>query len=198
MDLAVAAGVFGLVTLAELPDKTMIATIVMGSRGRPTLVLCGATAAFGLHCALAVAAGRFLKLVPHTALEIIVTAAFGLGALYLLVIPERREEKRGQREAARVPTSPGSSWRIVVEAFGVIALGEFGDLTQLLLVNLAARDRSPLSVFAGGFLALVLTAALAAFGGRALVRVLPLSAIRRLGGTALLGFCAYGVYTLVA
>ncbi len=198
MDLAVAASVFGLVALAELPDKTMIASIVMGSRGRPLAVFCGATTAFAGHCALAVVAGRFLTLIPHRTLEIVVTSAFGLGALYLLAVPERREEERGRREGERAPSSPSPGWRVAAEAFGVIALGEFGDLTQLLLVNLAARDRSPVSVFVGGLLALVMTAALAAFGGRALVRVLPLGTIRRLGGVALLGFCAYGVYTLVA
>ena len=40
-------------------------------------------------------------------------------------------------------------------------------------------------------------AAVGAFGGRALLRVLPLAVIRRLGGVVLLGFAAYGIYSLV-
>ena len=195
MNVAVAASVFGLVALAELPDKTMIANIVMGSRGRPTPVWVGSSVAFGLHVALAVVAGRFLQLLPHTTLEIIVTVAFGLGALYLLFVPERAEERRGEREAER-DRATGPAWRLAAGAFVVIALGEFGDLTQLLIVNLEARDKSPVSVAVGAFVALLAVGALGAFSGRALVRVLSLAVIRRLGGLALLGFCAYGVYTL--
>jgi Ca2+/H+ antiporter, TMEM165/GDT1 family len=67
----------------------------------------------------------------------------------------------------------------------------------VLLVNLEARDKSPVSVFVGGFVAMAAVGALGIFSGQALVRVLPLGVIRRLGGLALLGFCAYGVYTLV-
>jgi len=80
----------------------------------------------------------------------------------------------------------------------VIALGEFGDLTQLLLVNLEARYKSPVSVFVGGFLALASVGAIGAFAGRALVRVVPLSVIRRVGGLALVGFTAYGISTIVS
>ena len=199
MNLAIAATVFGLVALAELPDKTMIANIVMGSRGRPLPVWVGSACAFALHAALAVAAGRFLQLLPHRVLETIIAVGFGLGAIYLLFVPEKTEQHKGEDEAAGegevlVETPP---WRIAAGAFGVIALGEFGDLTQLLIVNLEARYKSPASVFAGGFLALAAVAAIAAFSGRALLRVLPLSAIRRIGGVALLGFCAYSIYGLV-
>jgi putative Ca2+/H+ antiporter (TMEM165/GDT1 family) len=200
VNLAVVATVFGLVAVAELPDKTMIANIVMGSRGRPVPVWLGSTGAFALHAALAVLAGRFLQLLPHRVLETVIAVAFGLGALYLLFVPERAERRKGEREAAGegevVVATP--SWRVAAGAFGVIAVGEFGDLTQLLIVNLEARYKAPASVFAGGFAALAIVGAIAAFSGRALLRVLPLSAIRRIGGVALLGFCAYGIYGLAS
>jgi Ca2+/H+ antiporter, TMEM165/GDT1 family len=199
VNLAVAATVFGLVALAELPDKTMIANIVMGSRGRPLPVWAGSTCAFALHVALAVAAGRFLTLLPHRVLETIIAVGFGLGALYLLFVPDKTERHKGEAEAGGEGTVTAETppWRVAAAAFGVIAIGEFGDLTQLLLVNLEARYRSPASVFAGGFLALAAVSAVGAFSGRALLRVLPLSVIRRVGGVALLGFCAYSISTLV-
>lgn len=197
MSLAIAASVFGLVALAELPDKTMIANIVLGSRGRPLPVWLGGSAAFGVHAAMAVVAGRFLQLLPHRALEIVIATGFGLGALYLLLVPERREEERGAAEAMRSGAPGVTSWRVATTAFGVIALGEFGDLTQLLIVNLEARYKSPVSVFVGGFLALSAVAAAAVFGGRLLLRVFPLATIRRVGGLALLGFCAYTVAGLL-
>lgn len=198
MNFAIAATVFGLVAVAELPDKTMIANIVMGSRGRPLPVWVGSTAAFAIHATLAVVAGRFLQLLPHRVLETIIAVAFGLGALYLLFVPEKSEETKGEHEASGADdVAETAPWRLSLAAFGVVLVGEMGDLTQLLIVNLEARYKEPVSVFVGGFLALAAVGAVGAFSGRALLRVLPLSAIRRIGGIALLGFCAYSVYTLV-
>jgi putative Ca2+/H+ antiporter (TMEM165/GDT1 family) len=198
VNFAIAATVFGLVAVAELPDKTMIANIVMGSRGRPLPVWVGSTAAFAIHATLAVVAGRFLQLLPHRVLETIIAVAFGLGALYLLFVPEKSEETKGEHEASGADdVAETAPWRLSLAAFGVVLVGEMGDLTQLLIVNLEARYKEPVSVFVGGFLALAAVGAVGAFSGRALLRVLPLSAIRRIGGIALLGFCAYSVYTLV-
>jgi Ca2+/H+ antiporter, TMEM165/GDT1 family len=197
VSLAVIATVFALVAVAELPDKTMIATLVMGSRYRPVLVWLGASAAFLVHVVLAVAAGRLLELLPHRALEIVVTVLFLAGAAYLLLVPEKAEKEKGEREGEGEDDKPLRSWRVVATAFGVIVIGEFGDLTQLLTVNLVAKYHQPLSVFLGAFAALVTVAALGAFAGRALLRFVPLGVIRRIGGVVLLGFAAYSIYTLV-
>lgn len=196
MNVTVVAVVFGLVLVAELPDKTMIASLLLATRGRPLWVWLGASAAFLVHVGLAVGAGRLLVLLPHRTVEIIVTALFLAGAAYLLVVPERTEETRGARGAARV--GPDGAWRLVGTAFAVVAVGEFGDLTQVLLVNLVGHYHLPWSVFVGGALALVSAAALAAFGGRALLRWVPLGLVRRASGLALAGFGAYGIATLVA
>ena len=194
MNFGIAAAVFGIVALAELPDKTMIANIVMGSRGRPLPVWLGSGAAFAIHAAVAVVAGRFLQLLPHRTLEIIVAVAFGLGALYLLFVPERAEKEKGEQGAEGV--AGNRAWRLAFSAFLVILVGEIGDLTQLLIVNLEAKYKSPASVFVGGYLALLAVSAVGAFSGRALLRFLPLSVIRRLGGVALLGFFAYTLATV--
>ena len=45
MNFTVLAITFGLIFVAELPDKTMIATIVLSSRYRPLPVFIGAAAA---------------------------------------------------------------------------------------------------------------------------------------------------------
>jgi putative Ca2+/H+ antiporter (TMEM165/GDT1 family) len=193
VSLAVIATVFALVAVAELPDKTMIATLVMGSRSRPVLVWVGASSAFLVQVAVAVGAGRLLELLPHRVLEIVITALFFAGAVYLLVIPEKSEEDKGAQAAAELPER---NLRVAATAFGVISVGEFGDLTQLLTINLAAKYHQPASVFIGAYAALVGVSALGAFGGRALLRFVPLAMIRRIGGVVLLGFAAYGVYSL--
>lgn len=201
MSIGVIATVFALVAVAELPDKTMIATLVMGSRSRPLWVWTGASLAFVLHAGLAAGAGRLLELLPHRALEAVVTALFLAGAAYLLLVPESREEERGEVEAAdaaKAESEPDArAGKIILTAFGVIAVGEFGDLTQLLMVNLVARFHEPVSVFIGGAAALVGVAALGAFGGRVLLRFLSVSVIRRVGGIILLGFAGYSLYSLV-
>ena len=86
---------------------------------------------------------------------------------------------------------------MVGTAFVVIFVGEFGDLTQLLVLNLTARTHQPWSVAVGATAALVTVSALGAFGGRALLRVLPLALIRRIGGVVLLGFGVYNLYALL-
>ncbi len=195
MSIGIIATVFALVAVAELPDKTMIATLVMGSRGRPGWVWLGCAGAFLVHVTLAVVAGRLLELLPHRVLEIVVTVLFFAGAVYLLAVPEKAEEDKGEKEAAAEQAV--RPWRTAGTAFGVILVGEFGDLTQLLTVNLTAKYHEPFSVFTGALLALWMVAAVGAFGGKALLRVIPVTIVRRIGGVVLLGFAAYNIYALV-
>ncbi len=185
--------VFVIIFVAELPDKTMIATLIMGSRYRPVLVWLGATLAFGVHAALAVAVGRLLQLLPHRWVEAVTAVLFAAGALYLLLVPEGEVEEEGEEEA----DAARKGLKTAALAFVVIFVGEFGDLTQILTANLAAKYHQPLAVFVGAFAGLASVAALGAFGGKALLRVLPLAVIRKVGGVMLAGFAVYSVVTLV-
>jgi putative Ca2+/H+ antiporter (TMEM165/GDT1 family) len=190
VQLGIVATVFALVFVAELPDKTMIATLIMGSRYRPVLVWVGATMAFAVHAALAVAIGQLLSLLPHRWIEGVTAVLFAGGAAYLLFVPEKVEEEEGEEEADTTRRRA----KTIGAAFLVIFVGEFGDLTQILTANLAAKYHAPTEVFVGAFAALASVAALGAFGGRALLRFLPLAAIRKGGGVIL---AAFAVYTLV-
>jgi Ca2+/H+ antiporter, TMEM165/GDT1 family len=193
VQFGVVATVFVLVFVAELPDKTMIATLIMGSRYRPLLVWLGATMAFFLHAAVAVAVGQLLQLLPHTWIEAITAVLFAAGAVYLIFVPEKEQEEEGESEAE----AARKSLKTVGAAFLVIFVGEFGDLTQILTANLAAKYHAPLTVFIGAFGALASVAALGAFGGRALLRVAPLGVIRKIGGVLLAGFAVYTLVELV-
>ena len=193
MQLGLIFGVFALIFVAELPDKTMIATLILGSRHRPVLVWIGATAAFGFHAAIAVLAGRLLALLPHRWVELVTALLFAGGAAYLLLVSEQEEEEEGLEEVEAAP----AGLRPIATAFLVIFVGEFGDLTQILTANLAAKYHQPLSVFIGAFAALAAVAALGAFGGRALLKVLPLDVVRKAGGVLLAGFAVYTLITLV-
>ncbi len=193
MQFSVIATVFAIIFVAELPDKTMIATLIMGSRYRPLLVWIGATVAFGIHAAVAVAVGQLLQLLPHKWIEGVTALLFAAGAAYLLFVPESREEEEGAEEA----DSARKGLKTVGAAFLVIFVGEFGDLTQILTANLAAKYHAPAEVFIGAFAGLAAVAAVGAFGGRALLRVLPLAVIRKAGGVLLAGFAVYTLVELV-
>ncbi len=192
MHLGLILGVFAVIFLAELPDKTMIATLIMGSRSRPLLVWIGVTAAFGVHAALAVVAGRLIALLPHTLVEAITALLFAGGAAYLLLVSEEEEVIEGVEEVAEAPRG----LKPIATAFVVIFIGEFGDLTQILTVNLAAKYHQPLAVFIGAFAALAAVGAIGAFGGRALSRFIPLGVIRKIGGVLLAGFAIYSLVVL--
>ena len=193
MQFSVTATVFVLIFVAELPDKTMIATLIMGSRYRPLLVWIGATSAFAIHAGIAVAVGQLLQLLPHKWIEGVTAVLFAAGAAYLLFVPEKEEEEEGEKEA----DSSRRGLKTVGAAFLVIFIGEFGDLTQILTANLAAKYHSPAEVFIWAFAGLASVAALGAFGGRALLRFLPLAVIRKAGGVLLAGFAIYTLVQLV-
>lgn len=197
MNAGVVVTTFFLVAVAEFPDKTMIATLVMGSRGRPFWVWLGAAAAFCVHVTVAVIAGRLLTLLPHRVLEAVVAVLFLAGALYLLAVPERAEVAKGEAAAAAAaPEATRTAPAVAVTAFGVILVGEIGDLTQLLTVNLVAHYHQPLSVFVGALAGLLTVSAIGAFGGRALLRWVPVRVVRRVGGGVLAGFAAWSLYSL--
>jgi Ca2+/H+ antiporter, TMEM165/GDT1 family len=192
MDVTVVAVTFGVIFVAELPDKTMIATIVLASRHRPLPVWIGAAAAMLVNSAVAVGAGRLLELLPHRAVEAAVAALFAAGALYLLLTREASAETKGEEKALR----PSSDRNVALTAFGVIIVAELGDLTQILTANLAAHYHQPWSVFVGAAAALVLVVGIGVIGGRALLRVLPLGVIRKTAGALLAGFAVYSAVSV--
>jgi Ca2+/H+ antiporter, TMEM165/GDT1 family len=193
VSLSVVAVAFGLMFVAEFPDKTMIATVILSSRYRAFPVWAGASGAFTVHAAIAVVAGSLLARLPHRAVEAVVAGLFGLGAAYLLLKHEEDEIHEGEEEAEKVT----STRRIALAAFGVIFLGEFGDLTQILAANLAAKYHQPWSVFVGAALGLATVCAVGVIGGRAVIRLVPLKVVRTAAGVLLAGLCGYTVYSAV-
>ncbi|MGK5531366.1 TMEM165/GDT1 family protein [Streptomyces sp. URMC 129] len=184
--ISVAAVVFGVVFLAELPDKTALAGLVLGTRFRASYVFAGVAAAFVVHVALAVAAGSVLTLLPRRPLQAVVGALFLGGALLLL--REARKggaEENGEDEEVKAPSDP-SFWRVAGSGFALIMVAEFGDITQIMTANLAARYDDPLSVALGAVLALWAVAGLGILGGRALLRRVPLHLITRVAATVML------------
>lgn len=180
MNLPVLLTTLAVVVPAELPDKTALASLMLGSRFRPVYVFAGVAAAFTVHVAVALAAGRLLALLPHRVLSVVVAVLFGAGAA-LLVWGRREDEEVNRATAATQPTF----LRVAATSFVVIFLGEFGDLTQIVIVNLAARYHDPLAVGLGALAGLWAVAAMAIAGGRGLLKVVPFRLITLTGATVM-------------
>ena len=190
--LAVIAIAFTLTFLAELPDKSMFASLILATRYRPSWVWAGVATAFTLHMAIAVTAGQLLALLPDQVVEAVVAALFVGGAIYLWVTslrPEHHEAVDAARQGART----ASFWRVAATSFTVVFLAEWGDITQVTAANLAARY-DPLLVFAGGTLGLWAVAAVAVSVGAKSLDLIPMAWVRRITAAILL---ALGIYTAV-
>jgi Ca2+/H+ antiporter, TMEM165/GDT1 family len=191
--LAVVGVAFAVTFLAELPDKSMVATLVLGTRYRPLWVWAGVAAAFTVHMAVAVTAGQLLTLLPHRVVESIVTVLFLAGAVYLFV-SSFRSSAREDSDAARQGSTSPSFLRVAGTSFAVIFLAEWGDITQVTAANLAARYQ-PLPVFAGATLGLWAVSALSVSVGAKSLELIPMAWVRRSTAVILLGL---GIYNAVA
>jgi len=193
MSFAIVVAVFPVIFIGELPDKTMFASLVLSTRGKPGTVWLGAAVAFVIHVAIAVTVGVTLfHILPHRVVEAVVAVLFLGGAALALRegLHERQHEEREQelvnREEARA-----HSRRTFTTAFIVIFLAEWGDLTQVLTANLAAHFHSPLSVGVGALLALWVVAAIAVAGGHGLLKLVNMATVRFITAVVLTGLAAY-------
>ncbi|MEU6347940.1 TMEM165/GDT1 family protein [Streptomyces sp. NPDC047072] len=191
ISFTVTAVVFGVVFLAELPDKTALAGLVLGTRYRASYVFAGVAAAFALHVALAVAAGSVLTLLPQQIVQALTGVLFLGGAAVLLL------KKDGDDEEIRKPENQ-SFWKVAGAGFMLILVAEFGDLTQIMTANLAARYDDPLSVGLGAVLALWAVAGLGIVGGKALMRRVPLALITKIAALLMIGLGVWSLFEAVA
>ncbi|MFD7504702.1 TMEM165/GDT1 family protein [Streptomyces sp. NPDC059850] len=187
----VAAVVFGVVFLAELPDKTALAGLMLGTRYRASYVFAGVAAAFAVHVGIAIAAGSVLGLLPHRLLQTIVGLLF-LGGAAMLLLKKDEDEEEVTKPADQ------SFWKVSGAGFMLILVAEFGDLTQIMTANLAARYEDPVSVGVGAVLALWAVAALGILGGRTLMKYVPLRLITKVAALVMLALGGFSLYEAVA
>jgi putative Ca2+/H+ antiporter (TMEM165/GDT1 family) len=181
VDLAVVLTTFVVIFPAELPDKSLFASLVLGTRFRPLPVFCGVAAAFAVHVLIAVSVGSAFALLPERLVLLVVAALFAAGSALLLL---GKEDGADGAEATRT-IADRRPVRVALASFGVVFLGEWGDITQITTANLAARYGDPVSVGLGALLALWSVAALALTVGRGLVARVPTRLVRRLTGVVL-------------
>jgi putative Ca2+/H+ antiporter (TMEM165/GDT1 family) len=191
---ALFASVFALIFVAELPDKTAIATVLLAARNRPAAVFLGAAAAFTVQSFVAVAFGGLLGLLSPRIVHVGAGLLF-LGFAWAMWTREGEEVEEGAEIAdAAAGAGGGDFLRAAWTSFGVIFIAEWGDLTQLATAALAAKHRRPWTVFLAATAALWCVSALAVAAGHQLKsRLDP----RRLEKGAAVMFALVGLYFLV-
>ena len=179
---------FGSVFIAELPDKTMFATIVLATRyRRPWAVLAGVTIAMTLHALLAVVVGSALRRLPDTPVQLAVAAMFLIGGA-LMIFGDGDDDD----EAAVKPAA--TTGAVIASTALIIGLAEFGDFTQLATIGVVAKYGYPVAVAVGSILAHVAVAGFAILTGAWLERRMPVRLIQRVGGAL---FVIFGILTLI-
>ena len=181
---------FTAVFLAELPDKTMFATLLLSTHFRRRLpVWIGVTAGYSFHVVVAVIFGSALSQLPERPIQLLVAALFIVGGVMTW-----RAGKDDDEESTDKWSTSMSNTRVAWTAASVILVAEFGDLTQLATAGFAARFGDPIAVACGAALALSCVSGLAVLTGSWLTTKVPLRVIQR---TAAVLFLVIGAATLV-
>jgi len=186
---------FGLIFPVELPDKTFVAALVLSTRYRPLAVWIGVGLAFGVQCLVAVTAGHAVSFLPDWVVQAVSTAMFLVGAIILFRAAPRADAQEREQEAefARKAGAEQQGWDVVATSFVVLFAAEWGDLSQILTLNLVAKYGSPVSIFIGAWVALLTVSGLAVLGGRVLLRYMRLSLLHYIAAGVCLVFAVVGV-----
>ena len=184
--LKLALSVYAVVFVAELPDKTALAAVVLASRHKALPVFLGTIVALTIQSVVAVAAGHLVSLLPVRVVHIVAGAAFLVSAV-VMWLRKSEEADADEREQA-------GFWRAAWMTFGVVFIAEWGDLTQVATAALEARYVAPLAVFVGATAALWSVSAIAVFVGNRAGKLLSPAATQKVAAVV---FAVVGVALLV-
>lgn len=186
--VVVALTAFILIMPVELPDKTFVATLVLSTRYPPLPVWLGVVAAFGVQCAVAVAAGHLLAKLPQRPVALVAAGLFAVGAVLMVRGAGKAdaEEADQEKEYADKVDAGKRGWRAAGASFLVLFTAEWGDLSQLLAAGLVASGKPAPAVFVGAWVALAMVSGFAVLLGRWLLRHVRLAVVRYVAA----GVCA--------
>jgi len=178
--LELAGCVFGVIFVAELPDKTALAALVLATRHKPLPVFLGAALALAVQTIVAVAAGSLFSLLPVRAVHVGAGVVFLVSAAVMWIHEEEEAVAEGPSGEGGGDAGGGAAfWRTLTTVFGVVFVAEWGDLTQLATAAFAARERAPLVVFCAATLALWAVTAIAVGIGNRAARMLDANVTKR-------------------
>jgi putative Ca2+/H+ antiporter (TMEM165/GDT1 family) len=176
--------------VAEFPDKTALATMLMAARGKPVAVFVGVALAFLVQCVVAVAFGKVISLAPEKWVHL------GAGFLFLAFAVSAWRSRAEEEESEDARIGGGSFFRTAWKAFVVIFIAEWGDITQLATASYAARYENNLAlVFFASLLALWAATGITVLLGTKVRKLISAKKLKE--GSAVL-FAAVGLYLIYA
>jgi len=179
---------FAVTFVAELPDKTAFAALLLATRRSPWAVFIGGAAAFLVQTVIAIAFGSLLGLLPARIVHGLAGGLFLVLAVAMWLRPHEDAEPLGASKGS--PRFFSDVWA----SFVVIFLAEWGDLTQFSTAALAAKFRDPVTIFTSAVLALWAVTALAVLLGSRVKGWLKADRLQKLAAAA---FAVVGVVLLV-
>ncbi|HEY1692467.1 MAG TPA: TMEM165/GDT1 family protein [Polyangiaceae bacterium] len=159
-----ALSVYAVVFVAELPDKTALAALVLASRHAAWPVFLGSALALTVQSVVAVAAGHLVSLLPAHTVHVVSGVVFLVSAVFMWVRKQDADDAGEARDTG--------FWSAAWTAFAVVFVAEWGDLTQVATAALAARYAAPLAVFVGATAALWSVTGIAVLAGHRAGRLL--------------------------
>ena len=124
--------VFVAIFLAELPDKTMFATLMLSTRmRRPLAVWIGVSIGYCTHVTVAVLFGSALSKLPERPIHAVVGFVFFGSRILMFRSSQDKQEKQDKIKVSR------NLFQVVYISTTVILVAEFADLTQLATVGFA-------------------------------------------------------------
>lgn len=166
---------FLIILIAEFGDKTQLLTLSLAAKYPIEKVLGGVISATAVLMFIAVFAGEIIqKFIPMIFISILAGAFFIIYGL-IIIAPVAEEKK----EAGETATGPKDPFQIVFASF---FLAEIGDKTQLATFALTAKYGSPLMIWLGASLGMIVANLFGIAIGNVLRNYLPEKIINFLTG----------------
>ena len=193
---------FLLITVSEIGDKTFFIAMILAMQHSRRLVFVGAISALAAMTMLSVGVGQAASLLPEIYIhyaEITLFIVFGFKLLYdasqmpsetcdVVVVGEAKEVVEKAEKQAK---DQKNIWAILLEAFVLIFVAEWGDRTQIATIALAAQN-NPMVGSIGAILGHAICAVIAVTSGRMLAGQITERQLTAAGG------CLFIIFGVVA
>jgi putative Ca2+/H+ antiporter (TMEM165/GDT1 family) len=176
----------GVVTLAEMGDKTQLLAFILAARfKKPLPIVAGILAATVVNHGLAGALGAWITTVLSPEVMRWALGLSFLGMAAWTLIPDKIEE-----EETKIAGQMGVFGATLVTFF----LAEMGDKTQIATIALAAHYSAPLMVVAGTTLGMLIADVPAVFVGNRFAEKIPMKVVHSVAAGI---FAVMGLLTLL-
>lgn len=183
--------IYLLIFIAEIPDKTAFATLLLATRGRPLAIFVGVAAAFLVQTVVAAFFGSILLLALEKWVHIAAGALFMGFAGYMWWGAKEDDDEEEEQHVGLT-----GFWPCVWKSFVVIFIAEWGDLTQIATASLIAKyHENAITVFSAALLALWTVTAFAIYLGSKAAQFINPKLIRKFSAWLFLVIGCYFIWS---